>query len=1485
MEGFVGLGFNTGAASRERSWLNGLRGSASHAALALAAATLLSASAWADVDAGQTVKISTISGNTTLAGGTLQLDGTAATYSRDFTFKDSTSSTIDAYGNTSTLSGKLTGKGNITFTNSTGTGGTITLTNSGNDFTGTTTIGSGVTLALLDSDTSSDTNGTSGTIATSQRLTINTGGTFDVHGAVNSITLVSLAGGGNIVLGSNSLSLNDYNSNDTTTPYATNTTYGGVISGTGGLALTSGEITLTGVNTLTGAVTVSSDTMHLKGDGSIAQASAVVIYGTLDATGVTTAGGVSLKSLSGSGTVALGANNLTLTAASGAFTGIITTTQKLILTSGTQYLGGGSNVFGQGITVTGGTLQLGGYSSDITLGYNVDNAGTLEYYSNYAVTMNGVVSGAGIVNKNGSGIATITTAQTYTGATTITAGTLKLTGAGGIAQSSGVEVDSIFDLTESTDAAIQSLSGSGTVRLGEKSLAITAGAGEFSGTITGSGTLTISGGAQTLSGTNTYTGATTVTGGKLVLIAGSSLKSAVALNGGNLDLSAGVTSTGNATIKSLAGSGTVSLGANTLVLSAASDTYAGVMTGTGGLWITSGSETLSGNSTYTGTTTVTSGTLVLTGSLAATSKLNINGTFDATNASGTTLTFTSLAGTGSVAVGAHGLVLNTASGTSTVFAGVISDKIVGNVSGGASLTVSGSGIQVLSGDNTYTGGTTISSGATLQIGNGNTKGSVIGNVVDNGTLRFYRLDSSTFANTISGSGSVVQAGIGTTILTGTNTYSGTTTISAGTLQIGDGTTTGSIAGTTGIVDNGTLAFSPAAGTTTTINTAISGSGNVSILTGTVILTSANTYEGVTRIAKNATLVLTDTANLTHSDSVAINGTLDLTGLTAGTTLTSLSGENTGAVNLGTQNLILSSASTTFAGVITGSGGITLQSGTQILTGASTGYTGPTVLNGGTLTVSGAGSIENSAVAVNSGATLTGTGKVGAITVASGGAVQAGAAGAGTLTSTGNVTFASGSSYVVDMTSAGASKLVTSGTATLAVDGSNKGLSAIKINSADGTYALGTPLTVLTASGGITGTFSTSTIDLFTAANGTKFTSKLGTVSTGSTITGITLQVDLANLSNALGTTATRNQLAVAGGVDKAIAANSTVPPAFAALGNLSSGTLASATEQLSGEIGADTTLAAKSAFTPFLDIMSQRTAMVRPLGKGQTLPLETWVSGYASTDVVASNADTGAHKFRSNVYGVAAGAQWMPWANTLIGAALSAGTSDFRVEGGLGKGSATSFQAGIYGYMQTSRHFYTSFEAAAGGSQIKTTRVVGLSGSTDTLTGKLTAYTFGGRFETGAQMKYFTPYIAVQDHVSMLPGYNESAASGANTFALDYASRTYNSGRAEIGIRHFIDVDVTPRWILTPDFTVHINDRVAYAYDLSDGARTGATFVNLPSSAFDVYGAKAKRHGLLATVGADVLFNNGVRITTHLDTAFTEKSQNFTGFAGIGYTW
>ncbi|NTE95165.1 autotransporter outer membrane beta-barrel domain-containing protein, partial [Agrobacterium tumefaciens] len=118
------------------------------------------------------------------------------------------------------------------------------------------------------------------------------------------------------------------------------------------------------------------------------------------------------------------------------------------------------------------------------------------------------------------------------------------------------------------------------------------------------------------------------------------------------------------------------------------------------------------------------------------------------------------------------------------------------------LAVNG-GTLILNGTATVSGGTTISAG-TLQLGNGGTTGSITGDVTNNGTLAFNRSDAYTFAGLILGSGAVNQIGAGTTILTADNSYTGGMTISAGTLELGSGGTSGSILGD--VTNNGTLAF-------------------------------------------------------------------------------------------------------------------------------------------------------------------------------------------------------------------------------------------------------------------------------------------------------------------------------------------------------------------------------------------------------------------------------------------------------------------------------------------------------------------------------------------------------------------------------------------------------------------------------------------------------------------------------------------------------
>src|SRR5690606_35927896 len=129
---------------------------------------------------------------------------------------------------------------------------------------------------------------------------------------------------------------------------------------------------------------------------------------------------------------------------------------------------------------------------------------------------------------------------------------------------------------------------------------------------------------------------------------------------------------------------------------------------------------------------------------------------------------------------------------------------IGSALGGiGSLTKMGAGTLTLTGANTYTGGTAIDDG-TLQIGDGGTTGSIKGDVTNNAALIFNRSNLMLYQGNISGTGTVEKKGADWLILIGANTYTGGTTISEGTLQIGDGSTLGSIVGD--VTNNAALVF-------------------------------------------------------------------------------------------------------------------------------------------------------------------------------------------------------------------------------------------------------------------------------------------------------------------------------------------------------------------------------------------------------------------------------------------------------------------------------------------------------------------------------------------------------------------------------------------------------------------------------------------------------------------------------------------------------
>jgi fibronectin-binding autotransporter adhesin len=496
--------------------------------------------------------------------------------------------------------------------------------------------------------------------------------------------------------------------------------------------------------------------------------------------------------------------------------------------------------------------------------------------------------------KVGAGTLVLAGTDSYGGGTTISEGTLQIGNGGTTGSITGDVTDNAFLVFNRSDDLT------------------------FKGLVSGSGSLEQAGkGTLILTGTNTYTGETTISRGVLQLGNGGSTGSIVG----------DVTNNGS------------------LVFDRSDDvTFKGIVSGSGSLeQAGKGTLILTGANTYSGGTTISRGILQIG-----------NG--------GTTGSIT-----GDVTDNGF-LVFNR------------SDDLTfkGLVSGSGALEQAGKGTLTLTGASTYTGGTTISRGV-LQLGNGGTTGSVVGDVANSGSLVFNRSDDLTFKGLVSGSGSLEQAGMGILTLTGANTYSGGTTISRGVLQLGNGGTTGSVVGD--VANSGSLVFNRS--NNVIFDGIVSGSGSLEQAgSGTLILTGANTYTGGTLIS---------------------HGVLQLgNGGTAGAILGDVA--DNGLLVFNRRDDM------TFSGIVSGSGSLVQAgNGTLTLTGLNT-YTGDTRVNTGSLYVDGDQSAATGTTAIANGAALGGMGTLGGdVTVADGATLTPGSNGAtGTLTIKGDLSLSAGS---------------------------------------------------------------------------------------------------------------------------------------------------------------------------------------------------------------------------------------------------------------------------------------------------------------------------------------------------------------------------------------------------------------------------------------------------------------------------------------------
>ena len=442
-------------------------------------------------------------------------------------------------------------------------------------------------------------------------------------------------------------------------------------------------------------------------------------------------------------TVSAAGGTLSLSSGSASLSGVFSGAGGLTKTGDGVLELTGANTYTGGTTVSGGTLK--GTTTSLQ-GAIVNNAKT-EFSQSTDGTYAGVMSGTGELVKSGSGVVTLSGANTHTGATTINGGTLALSGDGNVSNSSFVNAfGGTFDIGQTNDGTtIKGLIGSsnGVVNLGSQTLTIsnsdTTNGFLFEGVISGTGGLTTSGTfTQYLSAVQTYVGATTIgSGSKLSLeLDGSIAASSGLTNDGEFDI--GDTSDGTS-IKTLAGSGVVNLGSKTLSITDGSTTFAGTISGSGGLTITGGTQTLTGANTYTGGTTVSGGKLI-----------------------GNTTSLQGPITNNSVIE-----VVQTVNGL-----------LASNITGAGSLIKTGAGTLTLSGNNSYTGGTTVL-GGTLA----GTSSSIWGDVTNNSNVQFDQSTNGTYAGSMTGTGAFVKSGSGMLTLSNLVNLTGNAAVIAGGLKV------------------------------------------------------------------------------------------------------------------------------------------------------------------------------------------------------------------------------------------------------------------------------------------------------------------------------------------------------------------------------------------------------------------------------------------------------------------------------------------------------------------------------------------------------------------------------------------------------------------------------------------------------------------------------------------------------------------------------
>jgi fibronectin-binding autotransporter adhesin len=715
-------------------------------------------------------------------------------------------------------------------------------------------------------------------------------------------------------------------------------------------------------------------------EDSLSAASPITV--TLDATvkpaSVLAANSAKAYSITGFGSIAgsgsltkSGAGTLTLATAN-TFTGPVNLNGGTVVISSLTGLGAGT-----AINFGGGTLQYSGNSDDISARTVTFNSGgaTINDGGNF-VNFVGPVgnSGLGGLTKTGAGTLMLNGTNRYAGNTLISEGTLTLGFNSYISNSPAIILSggATFDVT-----------GNGLITLASSIGQKLAGVGAVSGGVTVPASTTLTPATNGAIGTFTINGDLTFSGGAFAADVTPTTRDLIVVNG-SLVLTSGELQ--------LNVSGPLANGSYPLIQ------YAGSLIGAVGDLLVSGYSPVGKSVTLSDTTPgqinlliADSASDVLTWSGSASAdwdtlgSLNwLNGanpwaftngsfvTFDDSGAAQPFIQLQAAVAPGSVTVNNPTVNYTLADATGTG---------AGKISGAAAIVKSGAGMLTLNTINNNAGPLTINAG-TVQVGDGGSNGALgTGNVTNNGALVFRQIDARQVSGLLAGSGSLEQAGSSTLTLAGATTYTGPTTVSSGTLQVGTGGAAGPLATAT-ITNNGTVILNSSS--SWSYGNGIRGTGNlIKSGSGTLTLSGVTAYDGNTSISNGVLRIVanetvpdggTSTGWLIQDGSTVAAGTLDLNGFNE--TVNALAGLGstvngliTNSGTTGTNILTIGNNNGTdtesFARIAENAAGAKLAvvkngSSAQTLAGANS-YVGGTVVQEGTLrlrnnTAAGSGSI-------------------------------------------------------------------------------------------------------------------------------------------------------------------------------------------------------------------------------------------------------------------------------------------------------------------------------------------------------------------------------------------------------------------------------------------------------------------------------------------------------------------------------------------------